>query len=149
MSLAGFWMNELKSVMLLDHKADGTLVGQYRSIVGRDPNPRPLAGRAGDDEQGKRMLGFAVVFKIANPASGYGHFSACTWSGWATKDNVITTHWLLSISILNAADEWSSTLIGEDRFEKVFSKADSSHLNASSDELREMFERFRKEGLQE
>jgi hypothetical protein len=59
---------KLKSVMLLDHKADGTLVGQYRSIVGRDPNPRPLAGRAGDDEQGKRMLGFAVVFKIANPA---------------------------------------------------------------------------------
>ena len=148
MSLTGFWMNELKSVMLLDHKADGTLVGQYRSIVGRDSHPRSLAGRTGDDEQGKRMLGFAVVFRIDNPSTGYGHFSACPWSGWAIKDNVITTHWHLSISMLNKADEWSSNLIGEDRFEKIFAKADASQLNAGVEELTKMFQKFRDEGLQ-
>ena len=119
MSLTGFWQNQLKSVMFLEEDKDGTLSGIYRSIVGRDPHPRPLAGRSSEDEKGKQLLGFAVRFHIDNPGGPTnGHFSLCTWSGWERNDK-ITTHWLLTLSKLDANDEWSSTLIGEDAFKRI------------------------------
>ncbi len=119
MPLTGCWINELRSVMYLKEHPDGTLTGKYRSLAGRDPHTRPLAGRSSPAESGKQLLGFAVRFHIDDPGGpGNGHFSVCTWSGWE-RDDEITTHWLLTRSLLNPDDEWASTLIGEDTFERV------------------------------
>ena len=129
MSLTGVWMNELKSIMVLREHSDGTLIGKYRSLVGRDPHTRHLTGVASTDEGGKQIVGFVVRFQVDNPGLGYGHYSVCTWSGWI-RDNEITTHWLLTLSLLNQVDEWSSTLIGEDSFEKVSDDPNDEHLES-------------------
>ena len=138
MSLTGVWMNELNSIMVLEDLGDGSLTGKYRSIVGRDPHIRDLAGRTSKSEDGKQMLGFAVCFEIEAPGPGSGHFSLCTWSGWARDGQKITTHWLLTISKLNKADEWSSTLIGEDEFEKVLDVPREKHLSADVADLKKL-----------
>jgi avidin family protein len=138
MSLTGVWLNELNSIMVLNDPGDGTLIGKYRSLVGRDPNTRGLAGRTGLAEQGKQLLGFAVCFQIANPSQGYGHYSLCTWSGWKADYNAkpkIKTHWLLTLSILDPTQEWGSTLIGEDEFELVMQAPKEEYLEASKDVL--------------
>lgn len=102
--------------------------------MGRDSHTRDLAGRASPKDEGKQMVGFAVCFEIDAPATGYGHYSLCTWSGWE-RDRVITTHWLLTISILNQRDEWSSTVIGEDSFEKVLDTPEENHFESTRDVL--------------
>ena len=142
MSLTGVWMNELNSIMVLNEHGDGTLSGKYRSIVGRDPHIRDLSGRTSAEEQGKQMLGFAVCFQIDTPGPGYGHFSLCTWSGWE-RDEIITSHWLLTLSLIKKEDEWSSTLIGEDRFEKVLDVPEEKHLGAPKEALAELLTKAR------
>lgn len=141
MALTGVWLNELKSIMVLKENPDGSLSGKYRSIVGRDPHTRDLAGRTSPEEQGKQMLGFAVCFKIDNPASGYGHHSVCGWSGWARDGKTITTHWLLTVSVIKKEDEWSSTLLGEDTFTKVTDTADEELLTAELDILEKLLQK--------
>jgi Avidin family len=141
MSLTGVWLNELNSIMVLNDPGDGTLIGKYRSLVGRDPHTRDLAGRTSSVEQGKQLLGFAVCFQVDNPSQGYGHYSVCTWSGWERDGNgrqKIKTHWLLTISILDPKQEWSSTLIGEDEFEKVSDTPEEKHLTAPREALAEL-----------
>ena len=142
MSLTGVWLNELNSIMVLTEHGDGAVTGKYRSLVGRDPNIRDLAGRTSASEGGKQMLGFAVCFHIDNPGPGYGHYSLCTWSGWE-RDEEITTHWLLTIGLLNQQDEWSSTLIGEDSFEKVLDSAEEKHLESPKEILAELLAKAR------
>jgi hypothetical protein len=136
MSLTGVWMNELRSIMVVEDPGDGTLRGRYRSIVGRDPHIRELSGRTSKSEEGKQLLGFAVCFQIETPGLGSGHYSLCTWSGWARDDDRIQTHWLLTLSKLSPQDEWSSTLIGEDSFEKVLDTPKEEHLSADVGALR-------------
>lgn len=119
MPLTGVWINKFKSVVALKEDSDGHLTGKYRSMVGRDPHVRHLDGRASPVDGEKQMLGFAVCFEVAyDPITGYGRYSLCTWSGWA-RDNKIIARWLLSRSVDKIEDEWSSTLVGEDRFERV------------------------------
>jgi hypothetical protein len=146
MSLTGVWLNELNSIMVLNDPGDGTLTGKYRSLVGRDPHTRDLAGRTSSVEQGKQLLGFAVCFQIDNPSPGYGHSSLCTWSGWERDENgkpKIKTHWLLTISILDPKQEWGSTLIGEDEFEKVLDAPEEKHLTAPKEALAELLAKAR------
>jgi len=142
MSLTGVWLNELNSIMVLKDPGDGSLTGKYRSIVGRDPNIRDLAGRTSSEETGKQLLGFAVCFQIADPGPNYGHSSLCTWSGWA-RDDKITTHWILTVDPLKKEDEWSSTLLGEDEFERVLDVPDEAHLRASRDDLARLLAKIR------
>jgi hypothetical protein len=146
MSLTGVWMNELRSVVLLNEDEDGVLAGKLRSMVGRDPRVRILTGRASPVESGKRMLGFAVQFQIEQPDPGYGHYSVCTWCGWA-RDNgqtqTITTHWLLTISRLSKEDEWSSTTTGCDTFEKVLDSPEEKCLSADRHALEQLLEKSR------
>lgn len=133
MSLTGVWTNELRSVMLLREDADHGLTGILRSLVGRDPGFRTLAGRISSDDGGRRMVGFAVCFEIANPGEGYGHSSVCAWSGWAEKDELgaelIKTHWLLSVSVLDKGKDWAATNVGQDVFLKISSDANEQLLN--------------------
>jgi len=84
------------------------------------------------------MVGFAVQFQIEEPEPGYGHYSACTWCGWA-KDKeptqTITAHWLLTVS---KEDEWSSTTIGYDIFEKVSDRPEEEYLSADPQALEQL-----------
>ena len=146
MSLTGVWMNELKSILLLDEDEDGTLTGKFRSIVGRDPHVRILTGRVSPIESGKQMLGFAVQFQIEEPGSGYGHYSVCTWCGWAgdkAPSQTITTQWLLTISRLSKGDEWSSTTTGCDTFEKVLASPEEKYLSADRQALEQLLAKSR------
>lgn len=133
MSLTGVWTNELRSVMLLREDAEHGLTGIFRSLVGRDPGLRPLGGRISSEDGGRRMVGFAVSFEIATPGDGYGHFSVCAWSGWAENDELgaelIKTHWLLSVSVLDKGRDWAATNVGQDVFLKISSDADERLLN--------------------
>lgn len=88
MSLTGVWTNELRSVMLLREDAEHAITGIFHSLVGRDPRFRTVAGRTSSENGGKQMAGFSATFEIARSGKGYGHFSACTWSGWAEKDEL-------------------------------------------------------------
>jgi hypothetical protein len=138
MELTGVWMNERKSILLLEQDRDGALAGKFRSIVGRDPHVRTLTGRTSPVESGEQMLGFAVQFQIEEPDPGYGHYSVCTWCGRAKdegRNQTITAHWLLTISRLSKEDEWSSTTIGCDTFEKVLDSPEEKYLSADQQAL--------------
>jgi hypothetical protein len=146
MSLTGVWMNELRSILLLEEDEFGALAGKFRSIVGRDPHVRILTGRTSPIENGKQMLGFAVQFQIESPGPGYGHYSVCTWSGWAKEkapNQAITTHWLLTISRLSEEDEWSSTATGCDTFEKVLDSPEEKYLSAERQVLEQLLAKCR------
>jgi hypothetical protein len=146
MSLTGVWMNKSRSILLLHELEDGALAGKFRSIVGRDPNVRILTGRTSPVENGKQMLGFAVQFQIEEPGSGYGHYSVCTWSGWAmdeVENQTITTHWLLTVSRLSKEDEWSSTTTGCDTFKRVSDIPEEKYLSADQQVLEQLLTKFR------
>jgi hypothetical protein len=146
MSLTGLWMNELSSILLLDEDEDGALTGKFRSMVGRDPRVRILTGRTSPMESGQQMLGFAVQFQIEEPGPGYGHYSVCTWCGWAkdqAPNQAITAHWLLTISRLSKEDEWSSTTTGRDTFEKVLDSPEEKYLSADRPALEQLLAKSR------
>jgi hypothetical protein len=132
MSLAGVWMNELNSMMVLNEDADKRLTGKYRSMVGRDTNVRDLSGRTSGVDGGKQMVAFAVCFEIAAPGPGEGHFSVCAWSGWSGKDGagnyIIDAQWLLSVSVLDKQGEWAATKIGKSSFQRVLETPDEKLL---------------------
>ena len=142
MSLTGVWLNEQSSILVLVDPGDGMLHGKFRSLVGRDSQPRELAGRTGGEEQSRQLLGFSVCFHIDDPAPGNGHSSICTWSGWA-RGNRITTHWLLTSSLLRPQDDWSSTRTGKDCFERILNTPDETQLKASSEDLARLLSKSR------
>jgi hypothetical protein len=130
-------------VMVMSEESDGSLGGTFRSLVGRDTRKRPLVGRASSEEAGKQLLGFTVCFEIANPAEGTGHHSLCAWSGWATANEIIT-NWLLTNSILDPKDQWSSMRIGRDTFARVFDSASSEYLDFDEQTLNRLLANTRK-----
>jgi avidin family protein len=143
MPLTGVWVNEHKSIMVIAEDSDGGLTGTYRSLIGRDTRKRPLSGRASSEEVGKQLLGFTVCFQIENPAEGTGHHSLCTWSGWARRKE-ITTNWLLTTSVLDPKDEWSSTRLGQDTFERVVETANAEYLDSDEEMLNRLLADARK-----
>jgi hypothetical protein len=143
MPLTGVWVNEHKSIMVIAEDSDGGLTGTYRSLIGRDTRKRPLSGRASSEEAGKQLLGFTVCFQIENPAEGAGYHSLCTWSGWARRKE-ITTNWLLTTSVLDPKDEWSSTRLGQDTFERVVETANAKYLDSDEEMLNRLLADARK-----
>ena len=134
MSVTGVWTNKRGSLMVLREDSSGHLTGKYRSAAGRDLQVRELAGRTSPVQGDKQMLGFSVCFHTDRPSTQFGHASVCTWSGWARND-ALTTRWLLTRSMNREEDEWSSTIVGQDSFEKVSDVYDERHLTASKQEL--------------
>jgi len=134
MSVTGVWANKRGSLMVLREDSSGHLTGKYRSAAGRDLQVRELAGRTSPVEGDKQMLGFCVCFHTDQPSTQFGHASVGTWSRWA-RNNTLTTRWLLTRSISREEDEWSSTIIGQDSFEKLSDVYDERHLTASKQEL--------------
>ena len=119
--------------MTISVDANNTITGKYRSFAGKDTVIRDLAGRTHSPrENEKQMLSFAVCYEDQSaPQQGYGHFSACAWSGWlSTEDGTekIRTFWILTSSPLTKENEWSSHLLGEDVFDRVSSKYDETAL---------------------
>lgn len=143
MSLTGVWLNEHKSIMVIDEHSDRRLTGLFRSLVGRDTRKRPLSGRASSEESAKQLLGFTVCFHIDNPTEATGRYSLCSWSGWA-RDDKITTHWLLTSSFLDRADEWSSTRVGQDHFKKILQTADDEYIDSDEEALSRLLARAEK-----
>jgi len=134
MSVTGVWANKRGSLMVLREDSSGHLTGTYRSAAGRDLQVRELAGRTSPVEGDKQMLGFCVCLHTDQPSTHVGHASVGTWSGWA-RNNTLTTRWLLTRSISREEDEWSSTIIGQDSFEKLSDVYEERHLTASKQEL--------------
>ena len=107
--LRGPWTNELDSWMELEARPDGTLTGHYRSSVGADGGPQPLAGYYDPrPENGIAVLGFTVAWPTTHTVT--------VWSGrYDTERDVITATWLLSGEV-DRVDAWRSTLVGADVF---------------------------------
>jgi len=78
-----------------------------------------------------------------NPTEATGHYSLCSWSGWA-RDDEITTHWLLTSSFLDRADEWSSTRVGQDHFKKILQTADDEYIDSDEEALSRVLARAEK-----
>jgi avidin family protein len=134
MPVTGLWVNKRASVMVLREDLSGHITGKYRSAAGHDLEVRELAGRASPIDGDKQMLGFSVCFHTNQPSPQFGHASVCTWSGWV-RNNTLTTRWLLTRSMSREEDEWSSTIVGQDSFEKLSDVYDERHLTASKQEL--------------
>lgn len=110
MPLSGDWYNELGSKMTL--QLDGEHVtGYYYTAVGDAEGIYHLAGRA---NRNNTVLGFAVAWQ-----NEYGDSeSATSWSGeYHEADDVIVTTWLLT-SQTDEPDDWKSTLVGKDTFQR-------------------------------
>lgn len=131
MSVTGVWMNQRGSIVALREELSGRISGKYRSSVGRDPQVRELAGRVSQPDENKQMLGFTVCFRTDNPSPQFARDSICAWSGWV-REKKMMTRWVLTRSMSHPEDEWSSTLIGNDEFEKISDMYDEKHLTAST-----------------
>ena len=137
MPVTGVWVNKRTSIMVLREDSSGHITGKYRSAAGRDLQVRELAGRASRLDGDKQMVGFSVCFHTDQPSTQFGHASVCTWSGWL-RNNTLTTRWLLTRNVSGEEDEWSSTIVGEDCFEKLSDAYDEKHLTASRQELEQL-----------
>ncbi len=110
MPLSGDWFNELGSKMSL--KVDGQdITGEYQTAVGNAEGIYDLSGRTNESNS---ILGFSVAWQNA-----YGdNESATAWSGqYHSDEDVIVTTWLLTDQT-DDADDWKSTLVGKDVFQR-------------------------------
>lgn len=137
MSVTGVWVNKRASVMVLREDSSGHVTGKYHSAAGRDLQVRELAGRTCPIDGDKQMVGFSVCFHTDQPSTQFGHASVCTWSGWV-RNNMLTTRWLLTRNVSREEDEWSSTIVGQDCFERLSDTYNEKHLTASRQELEQL-----------
>ena len=137
MSVTGVWVNKRASAMVMREDSSGHITGKYRSVAGRDLQVRELAGRTSPLDGGKQMVGFSVCFHTDQPSSQFGRASVCTWSGWL-RNRTLITRWLLTRNLSREEDEWSSTIVGQDSFEKLSDAYDEKPLTASRQELEQL-----------
>ena len=118
MDLSGCWYNQLSSSVILDADgkggltgtivcASGTFAGHEFSLVGRyDPTPRSPA------------TALAFVVDWANHDVN-GH-SVTAWSGqYDEQADTIIAAWILTTETgVGPTDEWHSSLIGQDTFQR-------------------------------
>lgn len=140
MSVTGVWVNKRASVMVLREDPSGNVTGKYRSAAGRDLDVRELAGRTSPVDGDKQMVGFSVCFHTDQPSSQFGRASVCTWSGWA-RHKTLTARWLLTRNVSREEDEWSSTIVGQDSFERLSDVYEERHLTASKKELEQLLKK--------
>lgn len=143
MSATGVWINKRDSMMVLREDQSGQITGKYRSVVGRDTNVREPAGRASRLDAGKQMIGFSVCFQTDDASPPFGLHSICSWSGWV-RNNTMNTRWLLTRSMKQEDDEWSSTIVGQDSFERLSDVYEEKHLTASTEALEQLHKDARK-----
>ncbi len=114
--LVGKWFNELGSCMNIIAATDGMLFGKYETAVGNAEKTYVLTGRY--DTEGD-SLGWIVTWNNYTGSS----YSTTGWSGQyqqdpCTKEPRILTTWLLTVQT-NPEDDWNSTNIGTDVFQRA------------------------------
>lgn len=110
MPLSGDWFNELGSKMTLQINGQD-VTGYYYTAVGDAEGIYNLAGRTNNSNT---VLSFSVAWQ-----NDYGDSeSATAWSGeYHDQDDIIVTTWLLT-SQTDEEDDWKSTLVGKDIFQR-------------------------------
>lgn len=115
MDLTGQWYNELGSTMNLT--VSGNMIsGEYFSAVGEAQGPYPLVGYF-DASDENPTLGFTVAWQNDQEVA----HSVTTWCGQAMTiggNEYITAMWLLATSAAQA-DQWQSTMVGQDSFSRT------------------------------
>ena len=110
------WRNEEGSLMKLSYGDDGALSGTYQSGVG-EKHIFQLSGRwdTTKSKNSSYACGWSVVW---SNSSGVDLDEVTSWSGHHIFDNsgyIIKTTWLLTKDTV-VANDWKSTLIGQDTF---------------------------------
>jgi Avidin family len=110
MPLDGDWYNELGSKMTLEVHGQ-EIRGRYFTAVGDAEGIYHLSGRTNESNT---ILGFSVAWQNSFGDSE----SATAWSGqYLSDEDEILTTWLLTDQT-DEADEWKSTNIGQDVFQR-------------------------------
>ncbi len=116
MAVGGTWYNGVGSELLLN--TDGDIIyGSYLTKVGSAVGEYKLTGRFNNDPAtGGMAVGFVVIWN-----NGYINSHCVTsWSGQYQvndgQEEIVTT-WLLT-QVTADADDWHSTLIGHDVFQR-------------------------------
>lgn len=114
----GTWYNQLGSKVVFKTRPNGDIVGLYQSAVGNATGEYRLVGRYHLEPAsgGGTPLGWTVVWLNEHRNSN----SVTTWSGQyrGGPDPVIITSWLLTNGTA-PADDWRSTMVGQDRFTRT------------------------------
>lgn len=113
------WRNEEGSIMELAYGSDGSLSGTYQSGVG-DKHRFLLSGRwdTTPSQNNSYACGWSVVWKNR---SGVDLDEVTSWSGHHICNKlgyIIKTTWLLTQDTV-LANDWKSTLIGQDIFTRT------------------------------
>ncbi|XP_077978214.1 avidin-related protein 4/5-like isoform X2 [Glandiceps talaboti] len=109
-SVAGYWKNELGSIMKLIVAQDGSLSGYYNTSVGHPgAETQPIHGFT--DPSGS-TIGFTVSWRNGE--------SQTSWTGeyFCEPDEIIQTMWILT-EAGKQQDYWGANLIGQDDFRRI------------------------------
>lgn len=110
--LNGVWRNQLGSELVVHADTFGALTGSFRAAGGHDQAGHAVTGSydvtaSGDD----CVLAFTVRWPEAHGVT--------VWAGrFRHEDGTLVATWLMT-SDLPPEEEWRSTLIGHDVFERV------------------------------
>ena len=120
MGLEGTWRNERGSVLVIKEVTNGTLVGSYKTAVGKAGCAKgefPVTGRT-DVGSGGNTVGFAVTWK--NDQSDCDSSTTVWAAQYLDNDGheSLTSVWLL-VSKTEPKEQWASTLVGDDIFTRT------------------------------
>jgi Avidin family len=108
--VAGLWLNELGSRLMLDEPVDNALSGTYASSVGVTRDPQPLTGYCLRQRDGSAVIGFVVHWPAAD--------SLATWTGrFKPGDDRILAEWILEAGA-TPSTAWQATRLGHDEFHR-------------------------------
>jgi hypothetical protein len=110
--IRGNWYNQLGSRLFVEVDGSGTLTGEYRSGTGPFAGiDYPLNGSCDPRPTACAMaLGFVVDWREVHGATAWvGHY--------LPEEDVIRTTWIIATET-NPKDDWKSTVIGHDVFQR-------------------------------
>jgi len=119
MAIDGTWYNELGSTMTITTSPEGTVAGQYVSLVGDAPGSYDLVGRF-DSQQVPGEVGTTVGWSVAWQNETTDVHSVTVWAGQyfdGGSERIMTT-WLLDMQT-SPENLWESTVVGQDMFGRI------------------------------
>lgn len=115
--IVGTWYNSVGSEMIIKQDFNGVIVGEYRTAVEREKgaagNTHSMVFGIGTRGNMNSTFAFFVVWR--GGASVTGWVGQCHICG-VNKTEVIESTWLLRSKINSCAENWKSTLYGENSF---------------------------------
>jgi len=115
--VTGAYKNELGSVVRLEARDDGSLLGVYSTAVGNASGEHQLRGSWGATADGSSLVAFSVTWNRDAPLGT--PLSTTSWTGTLRLGNPIkiVTTWML-LTQNDESDAWRSTLTNKDTFTK-------------------------------